>query len=125
MDSKESQKKAIILIVEDEPAIRIWATAMVEDAGYGVVEAQNADEAVRILEARTDIRVVFTDVDMPGSMDGLKLASAVRGRWPPIEIIVTSGYRTVAPGELPARSVFIPKPYDAERIIETLHRFVA
>jgi DNA-binding NtrC family response regulator len=125
MENSLSSKKAVVLIVEDEPAIRVWAAMTVEDAGFGVLEAANADEAVRILEARTDIRIVFTDVDMPGSMDGIKLAAAVRGRWPPIEIIVTSGYRSVKEEELPERAVFIPKPYDPDQIVETLHRLAA
>ena len=122
MENPLSSKTAVVLVVEDEPAIRAWAAMMVEDAGFRVLEAANADEAVLILEARTDIRIVFTDVDMPGSMDGIKLAAAVRGRWPPIEIIVTSGYRSVAESELPERSVFIPKPYQPDQVIETLHR---
>ncbi len=83
---------------------------LVTDAGYEAVEAWDADHAIAILEARTDIRVVFTDLDMPGSMDGLKLAAAVRRRWPPIEIIVTTaGVRPKAEA-LPERAIFIPKP---------------
>ena len=70
-----------------------------------------ATTAVRILGARTDIRIVFTYIDMPGSMDGMKLAAAVRGRWPPIEIIVTSGRYDIRQDELPARGVFLRRPY--------------
>ena len=81
----------VVLIVEDEPLVRVGACNMIEDAGFEVIEAASADEAIRILESRSDIRVVFTDVHMPGTMDGLRLAHAVRGRWPPIKIIVTSG----------------------------------
>jgi two-component system, response regulator PdtaR len=73
-----------VLIVEDEPLVRLGAVQTIEDAGFEVIEAANADEAIEILEKRSDIRVVFTDVHMPGSMDGLKLAHAVRNRWPPI-----------------------------------------
>ena len=80
-----------VLIVEDEPLVRFCAVQTVEEAGFAVIEAANADEAIAILESRRDIRVVFTDIHMPGSMDGLKLAHAVRDRWPPIKIIVTSG----------------------------------
>jgi CheY-like chemotaxis protein len=81
--------KSVVLIVEDEPLVRWSGLKMLEDADFEVIEAANADEAIRILESRNDIRVVFTDVQMPGSMDGLKLAHAVRNRWPPIKIIVT------------------------------------
>ncbi len=114
--------KRIVLVVEDEPLLRMMAVDLVEDAGFEVVEAANADEAVKILEARTDIRIVFTDIDMPGSIDGMMLASAVRDRWPPIEIIITSGHRQISDRALPERSVFFPKPYDSSKITATLHR---
>jgi CheY-like chemotaxis protein len=86
-------KRAVILIVEDELLIRLNAVEMVEEAGFEVIEAASADEAIAILEGRLDIAVVFTDIQMPGSMDGLKLAAAVRDRWPPIMIVATSGPR--------------------------------
>lgn len=99
----------------------LMAIDVVEDAGYEAVYASNADEAVAILESRTDIRLVFTDVDMPGSMDGMKLAAAIRGRWPPIEIIIVSGHRTVDLDELPERSRFFQKPYSTSEIIAAMH----
>ena len=79
MAAKTRGNAAIVLVVEDEALLRMAATDLVEDAGFEAIEASNADEAIRILEERTDIHIVFTDVDMPGSMDGLKLAEAVRG----------------------------------------------
>lgn len=82
---------SVVLVVEDEPLIRMAACMIVEDAGFIALEAANADDAIRILESRSDIRLIFTDVDMPGSLDGLKLAHFVRNRWPPIKIIVASG----------------------------------
>jgi CheY-like chemotaxis protein len=109
-----------VLIVEDEPLVRLCAVETVEAAGFTVIEAANADEAIRILESRRDIRVVFTDIHMPGSMDGLKLAHAVRDRWPPIKIIVTSGREKVAEQELPAGGRFFAKPYDPAQIQDTL-----
>jgi CheY-like chemotaxis protein len=84
-------KRPVVLIVEDEFLLRMDAVDMVADAGFEVVEAADADEAIGILDARRDIAVVFTDIQMPGSMDGLKLARAVKGRWPPIKIVATSG----------------------------------
>ena len=113
-------KTSAVLIVEDEPLVRLCAVETVEAAGFTVIEAANADEAIRILENRKDIRVVFTDIHMPGSMDGLKLAHAVRNRWPPIKIIVTSGRERVAEQELPAGGRFFAKPYDPAQIQETL-----
>ena len=83
----------LVLVVEDEPLLRLAAVEMVEDAGYVAVEAADAFEAVRILESRDDIRIVFTDIDMPGGMSGVTLAAAIRDRWPPIDIIMTSGRR--------------------------------
>lgn len=115
-----SPKPTAVLIVEDEPLVRFCAVQTVEDAGFDVIEAANADEAIAILESRRDIRVVFTDIHMPGSMDGLKLAHAVRHRWPPIKIIVTSGRYAVAPHELPEGGRFFAKPYDPGAIKDAL-----
>src|SRR6266436_7505798 len=104
-------KRPVVLIVEDEFLLRMNAVDMIEAAGFEAVEAANADEAIEILESRRDIGVVFTDIQMPGSMDGLKLARAVRGRWPPIKIIATSGHAHVSEIELPEGGRFLPKPY--------------
>ncbi len=117
--------QVVVLIVEDEPFVRICAVDTVEMAGFEALEAENADEAVRILESRSDVRIVFTDIEMPGSMDGLTLAAAVRGRWPPIEIVVTSGRRAVAKSKLPERGLFISKPYNPDRLVETFRRLAA
>lgn len=80
-----------MLVVEDEPLLRMLAIEVVEEAGFVAIEARDADEAVALLESRSDIALLFTDINMPGSMDGLKLAHAVRGRWPPIKILLVSG----------------------------------
>ena len=114
-----------VLVVEDNPMIRLGAVAIVEDAGLVPVEAANADEAIKILELRRDISVVFTDVDMPGSMDGLKLAHYVRDRWPPIQIIVASGEVIVEHGMLPTGVPFFPKPYPDNVVAATLRRMIA
>ncbi|WP_426435431.1 response regulator [Bradyrhizobium genosp. P] len=105
----------VVLIVEDEVLIRMQAADMVEQAGFHALMAENADHAIAILEARDDVRVIFTDIEMPGSMDGLKLAAAVRDRWPPIGIIATSGAVGVG-DKLPAGGRFIPKPYSRAEI---------
>jgi CheY-like chemotaxis protein len=116
---------SLVLVVEDDELIRLNAVDLIECAGFEVVEAKDADEAIGILLARADIAVVFTDIDMPGSMDGLKLAAAVRNRWPPIEIIITSGKVNPAPQSLPARSRFLAKPYSGERLVETIRALAA
>ena len=115
-----STKMPAVLIVEDEPLVRIGAVNIIEDAGFEVIEAANADEAIGILECRSDVRVVFTDIHMPGSMDGLKLAHAVRNRWPPIRIIVTSGRELIAEQVLPEGGRFFAKPYNPIEILDAL-----
>lgn len=124
MTSPESPK-AIVLVVEDEPLLRMLAVDFIEDAGFAAVEAESADAAVAILESRTDIRIVFTDIDMPGSMDGIKLAAAVRDRWPPIEIVIVSGHRRSVDIELPERAVFFSKPYNVDAVTATLRSMAA
>jgi CheY-like chemotaxis protein len=114
-----------VLIVEDEPLIRMGAVARIEDAGFVVHEAGSADDAIRILELHNEIRLVFTDVNMPGTMDGLKLAHYVRGRWPPVKIIVTSGHVQVPEESLPPGSLFMPKPYDPDDILHTVKHLLA
>jgi CheY-like chemotaxis protein len=114
------KRRAAILIVEDEPLVRLDAAKIIEDAGFEVIEAASADEAIRVLECRSDIRVVFTDIHMPGSMDGLKLAHAVRKRWPPIKIILTSGRELITQDDLPEGGRFFAKPYDPIQVCETL-----
>ena len=110
-----------VLVVEDETLIRELVAEELEEAGYSVVVANDADQAIAILEARQDIHLVFTDIDMPGSMDGLKLAAAVRDRWPPVHIIITTG--KVRPLEIPANALFIPKPYVGKNVVAAMRTF--
>src|SRR4051812_10534453 len=113
-------ERPLVLIVEDEFLIRTHAAGVIRDAGFEVIEASNADEAIMMLETRLDIRVVFTDIQMPGSMDGLKLAHAVRDRWPPVHIVATSGHYAFHEGDLPTGAVFFPKPYSPGKVANTL-----
>jgi CheY-like chemotaxis protein len=115
-----ASRRDVVLIVEDEYLLRMDAVEMVKAAGFEVVEATNADEAIDVLESRRDITVVFTDIQMPGSMDGLKLARAVRGRWPPIKIIATSGHARVSETDLPEGGRFLPKPYSPVDVADVL-----
>jgi CheY-like chemotaxis protein len=108
MSSAYAARRPIVLIVEDELLVRLHAAQIIEEAEFDVIEASNADEAIAILEARSDITVLFTDIQMPGSMDGLKLAAAVKGRWPPIKIVATSGVVNVRPDDLPEGGRFLP-----------------
>ena len=116
--------RPVILVVEDEPIQRMDAVDLVEDAGFEAVEAASAEAAILILESRPDIRVVFTDIDMPRGIDGMKLAAAVRDRWPPIEIIIVSGRRRPQMADMPARGVFFAKPYKRHEITAMMHRML-
>lgn len=109
--------RSVILVVEDEVLIRLDAVDVIEDAGYEVIDVGNADEAIVFLETRDDIKVVFTDIDMPGSMDGLKLAHAIRLRWPPVILIIASGRVIPRASDMPHGTVFIPKPYRHDRVL--------
>jgi CheY-like chemotaxis protein len=115
---------AVVLVVEDEMLLRMRAVEMVEEAGFTSVEAVDADQAVAILESRSDIALLFTDIQMPGSMDGLKLAHAVRKRWPPIKIILVSGQLKLADLELPADSRFFGKPLEAKVMIAQMRSMI-
>jgi len=119
MQPRASQRP-VVLIVEDEWLIRTNTMEALEAAGFEVVEAENADQAIAILTARIDINLVLTDVHMPGSMDGLKLAHFVRNRWPPVKIIATSGRALPAEGDLPDGVRFVQKPYTARQIAAVL-----
>jgi CheY-like chemotaxis protein len=116
--------RPVVLVVEDEALLRRHAVAMIEDAGFDVIEAGNAAEAIFVLEARTDIRVIFTDIHMPGSIDGLRLVHLVRSRWPPIKIIATSGQIRLRDYELPEGGRFLPKPYSVGQITGTLRELL-
>src|SRR5437762_13654902 len=115
---------AVVLVVEDELLLRMRAVDMVEDAGYTSLEAVDADEAVAILESRSDIALLFTDIQMPGSMDGLTLAHAVHKRWPPIKIILVSGQLKLASIDLPADSRFFGKPLEAKAMIAQMRSMI-
>lgn len=119
------RSKQVVLVVEDEPLLRMAAVDMVEQAGFEAIEATDATQAVLILEKRLDIRIVFTDVDMPRGMDGMKLAALVRDRWPPIEIIIVSGHVDIEDVDLPARSVFFSKPYKEHEIVAVMNDFAS
>src|ERR1700732_3476319 len=106
-----------ILVVEDEMLLRMRAVDMVEDAGFTPIEAINADDALAILESRSDIELLFTNIQMPGSMDGLKLAYAVHARWPLIKIILVSGQLKLSDSDKPADSRFFGKPLDVKQMI--------
>jgi len=113
-----------VLVVEDEMVLRMRAVDIVEDAGFTAVQAVNADEALSILESRSDIALLFSDIQMPGSMDGLKLAHAVHDRWPSIKIILVSGQVKVSDTDKPTDSRFFGKPLEGKQMIAELQEMV-
>lgn len=110
--------------MEDEALVRMDIVAELEDRGLEVLEASNALEAIAVLGDNPVVDVIFTDVDMPGGIDGIELAMLVKQRFPPIQVVVTSGHRIVTESDLPAQVKFIPKPYVSKEIIETILQIV-
>ncbi|WP_158814193.1 response regulator [Methylocapsa sp. S129] len=125
MEQSHSQNPTTVLVVEDEPFIRLDALDMIKEAGFRTYEAGGAEEAIRLLEEHADIGILFTDVNMPGSMNGLELARSVRDRWPPVKIIIASGQMTLRNEDMPRESVFFSKPYRARQIVGKLREMAA
>jgi two-component sensor histidine kinase len=124
MDIEQTAVPPKVLVVEDEMMLRMRAVDIVEDAGFFPIEAVNADEALAILESRSDIDLLFTDIQMPGSMDGLKLAHAVHERWPSIKIILVSGKLTPTDAEKPIHSRFFGKPLEVKQMIAEMQEMI-
>ena len=119
-----ARKRPVVLLVEDEFLVRMGTRAAVEMAGFDVLEASDADEAIAILAVRNDVSLIFTDVHMPGSMDGLKLVHFIRDRWPPVKVVATSGHARITDSDLPEGVRFVPKPYSAAEITATLRELI-
>lgn len=113
---------AVVLVVEDEPLLLMSAMDMIEDAGFEALGAANSAAAVKLLEERPDIALVFTDVDMPAGKDGIWLAMQIKDRWPPVHVIVTSGHRHVTEESLPTGAAFFRKPYSEDQILAEVRR---
>ncbi len=124
MSADTPVSKTNVLVVEDEMVLRMRAVDIVQDAGFNAVEAINADEALTILESRSDISLLFTDIQMPGSIDGLKLAHAVHRRWPEIKIVLVSGKVELTDADKPAFSRFFGKPLEAKQMISEIQNMV-
>jgi CheY-like chemotaxis protein len=123
MKAKPAKSRPVVLIVEDEPFVRLTGADLLAEAGFEVLEAGNADEAMRILEVTPEVRVVFSDVEMPGSLDGLGLARNICQRWPSIGIVLTSGHRIRAE-TIPREGKFLAKPYDGQVLVRHIEEIV-
>ena len=124
MHIDHSNLPAVVLVVEDEMLLRMRAIDMVEDAGFTSIEAVDADQAIAILESRSDIALLFTDIQMPGRMDGPGLAHAVHDRWPPIKIILVSGQLKLTESDIPADSQFFGKPLKCAAMIAEMRNLI-
>ncbi len=118
-----SSGKRVVLVIEDEPVLRIEISDLLEDDGFEVVEATSVENAIHILETRPDIRIVYMDLDMPKGVDGVKIAAAIRDRWPPIEIVLTASRVDGSRIRLPVRARFFAKPINPARVMETVRAF--
>jgi CheY-like chemotaxis protein len=115
------QTKPVILVVEDDELLRLHAAGLLEEHVFGIVEAEDADAAVKLLETRGDVRLLFTDIQMPGSFDGMDLARKVHAHWPHILLVITSGQIKPAQAEIPDDGCFVGKPYRANDLLEEVN----
>lgn len=121
MDEGSNSDTVMVLVVEDEPMIRMNGVDLLEDQGYRVLEAASADEAIALLEQAPDVRLLFSDIDMPGSMNGVELAELVHRRWPGIRLLLTSGQQKVSGDDMPQDGRFLAKPYSRGDVIDQVN----
>ncbi len=125
MMNNYSDDTPVVLLVEDELLVRMAAAEDLQDAGFHVLEAANADVALAVLETCShDVQVLFTDIDMPGSMNGLDLAESVQQRWPHISLLISSAYHRLHPEKIPDDGRFVPKPYSSEEVVKHIRELV-
>jgi CheY-like chemotaxis protein len=124
MTDSNARSKPAILVVDDEEILRLHAADLLEENGYAVVEAPNAEAALKALEHRPDVRLLFTDIQMPGAIDGLELARLVHQRWPNILLVVTSGRQRPRQAEIPDDGRFIAKPYRAPELLGQVNKML-
>jgi two-component system, response regulator PdtaR len=117
MDRRPLNSKAAILVVEDEALIRLWAADLLEENGFSVLEAKDAEAALKVSQSRPDVKLLFTDVQMPGSLNGIELAREVHARWPHVLLVITSGRERPMRAEIPDDGRFVAKPYSAEELL--------
>jgi two-component system, response regulator PdtaR len=118
----DTQPAPVVLVVEDETFTRMDAVDAISDAGLETFEAGDACEALDVLEGHPQVTVLFTDISMPGPMDGLALAARVHDLRPDVELILTSGARKIPEEEMPDNGTFLPKPYGSQQLITLINR---
>jgi two-component system, response regulator PdtaR len=119
----QSEPRMVVLVVEDQTLVRMFMADFLDEAGFKVFEAVNADEALTVLQARPDVQAVVTDIEMPaGSMNGLELARVVQDRWPGIGVVISSGREWPGPDDLSEKVAFVSKPYLPDTIINVIRQ---
>lgn len=113
--------RPVALVVEDEALVRMYACEILEERGFNVLQAATAERALKVMEAAPDVRLLFTDIQMPGAFDGMDLARQVHARWPKVLLVITSGQKTPSRAEIPDDSRFVAKPYRAEELISEVN----
>ena len=124
MKRRSALQSPVVLLVEDEPLVRELDIDVLQEAGFRVLEARTADEAFEFLKGRPDVSVVFTDVDMPGSLNGFEFARLVSQGWPQVGVLVISGKTVPEPGDLPRNGAFLAKPYRPETLVQEIRRLI-
>lgn len=119
-----SSRRPLVLVVEDEHFVRMMAVDAIRDAGYATIEAEDGDRAIALLDQRDDIELVFTDIRMPGKIDGLDLARRIRESRPATPVVLTSGHMFEGDSEIPTSTPFLQKPYRAAALIGQLNRLL-
>ena len=123
--SNDSSPPVVVLIVDDEAILRLIAADVLEDSGFQVLEAENAKAALMVLADHPDVRVLFTDINMPGVLDGLDLARETHARWPGIKLVITSGRLRPAESEIPDSGRFVAKPYSPDHLVGEIRKALA
>jgi CheY-like chemotaxis protein len=118
MNDTKIPPEPLILVVDDEELLRLHAADLLEEHGFRVIEARNAAAALKVLEARDDVRLLFTDIQMPGALDGMDLAREVHQRWPNVLLVITSGQKKPTEEEIPDHGRFVAKPYRAGELLD-------
>ena len=125
MTHDRTDAQPVVLVAEDEALIRWGAADQLTREGFDVVEAANAAEALEIMRSRPEVRLLFTDIDMPGELDGMDLAAQVHERWPGVRLLVTSGRLALGDRDVPDAGMFLPKPYEGEKLSGAIKKLLA
>jgi two-component system, response regulator PdtaR len=124
MTQNTSTDHPTVLVAEDSVLLRLLASEILEEHGYTVVEADNAEEAIKVMENRKDVRLLFTDIQMPPGCDGLEFAREVHNRWPKVHLVITSGQVQPSRAEIADNGRFIRKPYQAKDLLRQIDELI-